>query len=272
MQIPTRIAEAIKNNELHAEDYYELYGKENVEEAVEALRKSDAEILEQYSIEDMKTAVLNKMNSNKNEKQAADKKETKKVIPFTKVTRITLAAAAVLAAAVVLPLTLTERKSFVPENTVSAQPQTQGVRLKGAAKSIVPALTLYRKDGKQAEKLKDGARAEEGDVIQITYNAGQKKYGFIFSVDGNGNVTQHFPEEGWDSAELSKESTEVPLDFSYELDDAPDFECFILVTSNKPFNLESIEEKLMDRTSLSYIEKMSYLPRNTEGKTFLLVK
>lgn len=266
MQIPTRIAEAIKNNELQAEDYYDLYGKENVDQAVADLRKSDEQILEQYSIEDMKTAVLNKMNAAQNKQQAAKPK----VIPFAKVTRITLAAAAVLAAAIVLPVTLSEKKNYTEETIPLTQ--TQGVRLKGAAKSIVPALTLYRQEGKEAEKLANGAKAEEGDVIQITYNAGQRKYGFIFSVDGNGNVTQHFPEEGWESAELSKESTEVPLDFSYELDDAPDFECFILVTSNKPFSLENIEGKLLDRTSLAYIEKMSYLPRNTEGKSFLLVK
>ena len=39
-----------------------------------------------FSIEDMKTAVLNKMNSNKSETQAAGKNTKPKVIPFTKLT------------------------------------------------------------------------------------------------------------------------------------------------------------------------------------------
>lgn len=263
MQFPMRIAEAIKNNELKAEDYYAVYGKESVDSAVNELKKSDAEILEQYDVLKMKAAVMKKMSK-------------PKVIPFKTLTKVSFAAAAVLAAAIVLPLTLSGKKDIAAGNMseTSAEniPVTNGVRLKGAQISVNPAITLYKQNGKEAEKLNDGDKAEEGDVIQITYNAGQRKYGVIFSVDGNGNVTRHFPEDSWKSESLAKGTAEVPLDFSYELDDAPDFECFILVTSNKEFDLEGIELKLKDRTSLSYIEKMSYLPRNTEGKSFLLVK
>lgn len=67
-------------------------------------------------------------------------------------------------------------------------------------------------------------------------------------------------------------SDETPLDFSYELDNAPDFECFVMVTSKKQFSLEDIESKLTNKSDIDYITKLSYLPKKTEGITFTLEK
>ena len=44
MAIPTRILEQINNSELDAKDFYSLYGKENIETALDGLKKSDEEI------------------------------------------------------------------------------------------------------------------------------------------------------------------------------------------------------------------------------------
>ena len=120
--------------------------------------------------------------------------------------------------------------------------------------------------------MKDGDFARSGDVIQITYNAGQSEYGVIFSVDGNGNITRHFPENSWNAAKLEHRADETPLDFSYELDNAPDFECFIMVTSNKQFSLEGIENTIKNKTDIDYLTKLSYLPKKTDGITFTLEK
>ena len=64
MAIPTRILEEIKNSEVNAENFYSIYGKENIEAALNDLKKSDEEILNTYSIQAMRAAVQNKLNKN----------------------------------------------------------------------------------------------------------------------------------------------------------------------------------------------------------------
>ena len=87
------------------------------------------------------------------------------------------------------------------------------------------------------------------------YNAGNKEYGVIFSVDGNGNITRHFPENSWQAEALEHDFSEIPLDFSYELDNAPDFECFIMVTSKQQFTLDDLEDKIKNKTDINYLKK-----------------
>lgn len=98
------------------------------------------------------------------------------------------------------------------------------------------------------------------------------EYGVIFSVDGNGNITRHFPENTWQAGHLEQRNDETPLDFSYELDNAPDFECFIMVTSKKQFSLDDIENKITNKTDIDYLTSLSYLPKKTEGISFTLEK
>ena len=61
MAIPTRLLEQIKNSEVNAENFYSIYGKENIEAALAELRKSDEEILNTYSVQAMKAAVAGKL-------------------------------------------------------------------------------------------------------------------------------------------------------------------------------------------------------------------
>ena len=65
---------------------------------------------------------------------------------------------------------------------------------------------------------------------------------------------------------------DTPLDFSYELDNAPDFECFIMVTSKKQFSLDGLESAIKNKTDIDYLTELSYLPKKTEGTTFILEK
>jgi len=108
-------------------------------------------------------------------------------------------------------------------------------RVKGA-----PALTIYRNTGDAVEKLSDGADAFSGDLLQIAYrNIPQDKYGMIISLDGNGNQTIHYPLSG-DTSQLLESGGEVYLPWSYELDNAPDYEAFFLIVSNKSFSMKDI--------------------------------
>lgn len=261
--IPTRVLEEIKNSEVDAKNFYPTYGKENIESALNELKKSDEEILNTYSVDAMRAAVAGKLAKN----QIKNTQTNGTILKFPAYRIVSYAAAAVLLAAILIPAGLKTSK-------IGAS-RTPTERVKGnapAAKSSDPSIKLYRQKGREIQALNDGDFARSGDVIQITYNAGNEEYGVIFSVDGNGNITRHFPENSWQAAQLEQRPDETPLDFSYELDNAPDFECFIMVTSKKEFSLEGIEKSIKNKTDIDYLTKLSYLPKKTEGITFTLEK
>ncbi|MCR4948875.1 MAG: hypothetical protein K6A15_06965 [Treponema sp.] len=260
MAVPNRILEAIKNSELKANDFYSIYGKENIEASVEELKRSDMEILNTYSVQDMRKAVAEKLAGKNKESQKSS------ILKFPTYKIIGYAAAAVLLAAIMVPAGL--------KNSTAAS-RTPTERIKGNAAAIQnadPTLKLYRQQGREIQALNNGDFAHTGDVIQIAYNAGSSEYGVIFSVDGNGNITRHFPENSWQAAQLMHRADDTPLDFSYELDNAPDFECFIMVTSKKQFSLNGLESAIKNKTDIDYLTALSYLPKKTEGTTFILEK
>ena len=265
MAIPTRILEEINNSEADAKNFYPVYGKENIDAAINELKKSDEEILNTYSVQAMKAAVADKLNGNTRGSTRVNGNAN--ILKFSATRFISYAAAAVLLAAIIIPAGL--------KNSKVAATQAPTERIKGnapAATSREPQIKLYRQKGLEIQALNDGDFARSGDVIQITYNAGESEYGVIFSVDGNGNITRHFPENTWNAAKLEHRADETPLDFSYELDNAPDFECFVMVTSKKQFTLNDIENKIKNKTDIDYITQLSYLPKKTEAVTFTLEK
>jgi hypothetical protein len=79
-------------------------------------------------------------------------------------------------------------------------------------------------------------------VIQLKYSAKGAKYGVIFSIDGRGTVTLHYPGGAETPSTLDAGGTHA-LDFSYELDDAPDFERFFFVTAHHPIDFKAVIEK-----------------------------
>jgi hypothetical protein len=112
---------------------------------------------------------------------------------------------------------------------------TVETRLKGGA----PSLVLYRKIPSGAERLSEGSIARPGDTVQIAYWGIGEHYGAIVSLDGSGVVTLHFPEHGSQAAPLEAGRL-TRLASAYELDDAPGWECFYFVTSDKPFAIDPV--------------------------------
>ena len=101
MAIPTRILEQIHNSELDAKDFYSLYGKENIETALDGLKKSDEEIFNTYSVQEMKAAVAGKITANK--LGFTSKAANNNTFKFTGFKLVSYAAAAVLLAALIIP-------------------------------------------------------------------------------------------------------------------------------------------------------------------------
>ncbi len=143
--------------------------------------------------------------------------------------RLTSLAAAALVAASLAGLLVWARPN-------PPAPDEDETRVKGMA----PYLMLFRKAAAEVERLPPAASARPHDVVQLAYQAGARRYGVIVSVDGRGVVTRHLPLEGPRAAALTPGSP-VPLAQSYELDDAPGFERFVLVAADEPFAVEQVE-------------------------------
>lgn len=110
-----------------------------------------------------------------------------------------------------------------------------GDRIKG------DSLVLFRKTADGSETLFDGASARAGDQIRIGYRAAGAVYGVILSIDGRGVVTLHYPLDGDVAAPLQTEGLAL-LDHAYELDDAPNWERFYLVSGPEVFDIDPVLE------------------------------
>jgi hypothetical protein len=120
---------------------------------------------------------------------------------------------------------------FLPNYGPFFGPEGETTRFKG----LDPRILLFRQESAGPEALPANERVRAGDVLQVAYVAAGRTYGVVVSIDGNGVVTLHLPEsEGGVSSKLQPNG-EVPLSHAYELDDAPGFERFFLVTAGEPF-------------------------------------
>lgn len=108
-------------------------------------------------------------------------------------------------------------------------------RVKGGT----PYISVYKKSGESFERLGAEALVKERDVLQISYVAFRKRFGAIFSVDGKGVLTLHYPEVPGEAARLVPEG-EVILPNAFELDSSPKFERFFFFTSQEPFHTNGI--------------------------------
>jgi len=144
-----------------------------------------------------------------------------------------------------------------------------GIRLKGGDAELV----VFRKTAAGSERLGPGALAVPGDLIRVGYRAAGRSYGAIVSTDGNGNVTQHLPRSGGRAAPLEAGAT-VLLGFSYELDDAPRWERFYLVTGDEPFELEPVRQaaRKVAAAGSEAATPLLEIPADLEQSIFTLTK
>lgn len=151
-----------------------------------------------------------------------------RALPVRRGPRLMLAAPVLIAALTLLFWVRT------PEGKVEHDPGAEQTRRKG----LEPALFLFRKSEREVEALSPGAQVRAGDMLQVGYVAGGRRYGAIVSLDGAGTVTVHEP--GPTLVAAGKQL----LDRAYVLDAAPRFERFVLVTSEQPFELSTVVRAL----------------------------
>jgi len=187
-------------------------------DAIAALAKDDARVLER----------LPPSTFAANVKAAAKGSRGEHEVGPGRFRRALLATPAVAAAAAVLVVAL-------PEPAADVDGIAAVDRLKGAG---APALEVFVDAPAGPQALADGAAVRAGDTLQLRLLARGAAHGVVVSLDGRGAVTRHFP----DGTSTLLPAGSSPLPFSFELDDAPGFERFFLVTSDKPLDVVAVEQ------------------------------
>ena len=70
-------------------------------------------------------------------------------------------------------------------------------------------------------------------MLRLGYVAAGRRFGVILSIDGRGAVTLHFPSSPTGATALAGPGESLLPD-AFELDDAPEFERFFLITADSP--------------------------------------
>lgn len=247
----------LDSNQYTGDDLFQKMGK---------IQKSNEEILNQYPADMIQSLVEKKLSKNRMKNNVPINNDFRKYLNIQKIVGI----AAVLCLVLTLPFLINkniENKGVITlEKSIE---QNASERAKGSSNIFV-----YKKTEDSALRLKNKAKVAEGDIIQITYVASGAKYGSIISIDGNGYLTQHYPEVGGTAIELDNNG-ENPLDYSYQLDDAPDFERFLFLTSQNVFNFDNLidaVENIENPTDCKTEDFSKYLPEDVTIKEVLLLK
>ena len=114
--------------------------------------------------------------------------------------------------------------------------------------------------------------ARAGEQIRVGYRGAGGSYGMILSVDGRGTVTLHLPRAAGRAVALRGGAT-VLLDSAYELDDAPLWERFYLVTAAEAFETTPVVEaaRRSARDGGAVAPRLD-LPAGLEQSAFVLEK
>lgn len=138
---------------------------------------------------------------------------------------------------------------------------------------VLASLVVHRRSPAGPERLASGRTVRPGDVLQLSYAAAGATHGVIVSVDGAGAVTLHHPAREGLSTALGGEG-ETPLPEAYELDAAPGFERFFLVTAQAPIDVGAVlaAAGLLARDPMVARDAALTLPRGLSQSSVLLVK
>jgi hypothetical protein len=173
---------------------------------------------------------------------------------------------ATLAAAAALALALHHQPNVMAPAESEAR---ETILLKGT-----PRLVIHRKQDGSAPALNPGTLVRPHDVLQVGYLANGMRFGVIFSLDGRGGVTLHYPEAEGQAQTLNPKG-EVPLAHAYELDDAPAFERFFFVAAEAPIDIDAVlheARSLASHPDDAAMKKLEHLPDGLTQYSFTLRK
>ena len=270
-KISNFMLERYRLGELSPDDFKELEealaADENVRSRLIVLDESDRELRSRYPVE-----LLNRgVNQVLPDKLLQSSRPAELRIPgrgkrlLKRVARVPMPGK--IAAGILLCLTLPLVFYLRAQNQAEARDfpgllyTSSADRAKGAALSHAE-LSVYLK-GDAEVLLSDQAVLGEGSTVQLAYTAPVgERYGVIFSIDGRSEVTMHCPyRRGQGSLLVSGRRTF--LNEAYTLDDAPFYEIFVMVVSEKPLNADVI---LLEAQNIAKTEDLASVNlRSDEG-------
>ena len=236
-----------------------------LEKEIAELEASDREILETYKPHDIAESIRKRIE---HEAAGATGTETR-IISFSAFKALRITAAAAAAALVIIFGISFFNQPTTSGSMVAASEGLSSERIKG----LKPSMKIYRRSGDSVEILANRDAAHEKDLLQIEYIAGSFKYGVIFSIDGRGVVTLHYPTYSGVAAELDNNGA-ILLPYAYELDDAPGFERFFFVTGGSGFDADEVLDAAYELASSGSKARREFLdiPDDYYQTTILLKK
>ncbi len=193
--------------------------EDDLERLLEAHEADNAEILRSYPASEFANHVQGHLASRAPRRRAAPSH-----IPSRR-SRLAIPGALTAAATAALAFVALSRDNPSREISPPQRPPLEDhIILKGERPD---ALRVWRHAEPEHQRLEQGDTVHDGDTLQLEYFTPKNAPGVIFSMDGRGVVTLHHPENA-SSAAMLEQGTH-PLPYSYTLDDAPDYERFVLV-------------------------------------------
>jgi len=211
-------------------------------ERLEALRADNAAILKRYPPEAMGRKIEAASSVDRHGVPKWRSAVSRYQPPSVKTRGVPLWAVPATVCAVAL-LIIPIRMIFPAAQTDTGAARNQGGVWEDRAKGTTPGIEVWRKNGAEAERLPQNAAARSGDIVQLRYIVPEPCYGALVSVDGRGVLTVHLSGEAGKAAPLTP-GRPIALSNSYQLDDAPLFETFYLVTAKDAFDIESVTKSL----------------------------
>lgn len=118
---------------------------------------------------------------------------------------------------------------------LTRRPPVDDILVKGAG----PTLRVFRQTAAEPQRLFDGAKVRAHERVQVSFDLAGQRSLVVVSIDGAGGATLHFPTDGSSVAPAGFKA----LPESFELDEAPGYERFFLVTANQPLDAAEILQK-----------------------------
>ena len=254
--------------EAYAQEIRQLAATDpDIRAALSEIEASNRDILSTYPVSELKKSLENQQQESLN--PAFKRTQSHKIFPLRRILYFFYALAALLLLVLFLPQLRKEPgiPPFDEREGYSAVKGDQNIDLSQTQ------LLIYRKNKDNVELLSDGARVREGDLLQLAYVAASHPYGLILSIDGRGVVTLHFPVEKSNAIDLLQNKRTV-LSNAIELDDAPGFERFFLITSGSHIDIDTILKKAQNlaHDPSRVIRAKLDLPSEIEQFSILILK
>ncbi len=164
-----------------------------------------------------------------------------------------LAIAAVFILALTLSCVLVNFILKTPANENVMEKMQVAVHTETRVKGFDARIEIWKKTETGIIQLENLDEVKEGDEVQVRYSVPEKCFGILFSMDGNGNLTQHMGNAEKAIALLPGKIQSLP--FAYKLDNAPHFEKFFFVTAKKEFSVEKNKiDDLLKNSNLHVVE------------------